>query len=281
MDMKVGSQVLAFDSRTYIMGILNVTPDSFSDGGQFLDPDRAYDHAIEMIDQGADLIDLGGESSRPGHTKITAREEMDRILPVIRKIRERSQVILSVDTIRAEVARAALEAGADIINDIWGLQGDPEMVRVAAAWNAPVIVMHNQTGTEYKGDLVEEMKTFFQRSLQLAEQAGLARDRIILDPGIGFGKTAEQNIAVMSRLAEFRVFGLPLLLATSRKSFLGKILDLPPEERVEGTVATTVLGIAQGADMVRVHDIKENSRAARVTDAILRGRGINGSHLAE
>lgn len=281
MDMKVGSQVLAFGSRTYIMGILNVTPDSFSDGGQFLDPDRAYDHAIEMIDQGADLIDLGGESSRPGHTKITAREEMDRILPVIRKIRERSQVILSVDTIRAEVARAALEAGADIINDIWGLQGDPEMVRVAAAWNAPVIVMHNQTGTEYKGDLVEEMKTFFQRSLQLAEQAGLARDRIILDPGIGFGKTAEQNIAVMSRLAEFRVFGLPLLLATSRKSFLGKILDLPPEERVEGTVATTVLGIAQGADMVRVHDIKENSRAARVTDAILRGRGINGSHLAE
>ena len=281
MDMKIGSQVLAFGSRTYIMGILNVTPDSFSDGGQYLDPDRAYDHAIEMIDQGADLIDLGGESSRPGHTKITAREEMDRILPVIRKIRERSQVILSVDTIRAEVAEAALEAGADIINDIWGLQGDPEMVRVAAAWNAPVIVMHNQTGTEYKGDLVEEMKTFFQRSLQLAEQAGLARDRIILDPGIGFGKTAEQNIAVMSRLAEFRVFGLPLLLATSRKSFLGKILDLPPEERVEGTVATTVLGIAQGADMVRVHDIKENSRAARVTDAILRGRGINGSHLAE
>ena len=281
MDMKVGSQVLAFGSRTYIMGILNVTPDSFSDGGQYLDPDRAYDHAIKMIDQGADLIDLGGESSRPGHTKITAREEMNRILPVIRKIRERSQVILSVDTIRAEVAEAALEAGADIINDIWGLQGDPEMVRVAAAWNAPVIVMHNQTGTEYKGDLVEEMKTFFQRSLQLAEQAGLARDRIILDPGIGFGKTAEQNIAVMSRLAEFRVFGLPLLLATSRKSFLGKILDLPPEERVEGTVATTVLGIAQGADMVRVHDIKENSRAARVTDAILRGRGINGSHLAE
>lgn len=281
MDMKIGSQVLAFGSRTYIMGILNVTPDSFSDGGQYLDPDRAYDHAIKMIDQGADLIDLGGESSRPGHTKITAREEMNRILPVIRKIRERSQVILSVDTIRAEVAEAALEAGADIINDIWGLQGDPEMVRVAAAWNAPVIVMHNQTGTEYKGDLVEEMKTFFQRSLQLAEQAGLARDRIILDPGIGFGKTAEQNIAVMSRLAEFRVFGLPLLLATSRKSFLGKILDLPPEERVEGTVATTVLGIAQGADMVRVHDIKENSRAARVTDAILRGRGINGSHLAE
>lgn len=281
MDMKVGSQVLAFGSRTYIMGILNVTPDSFSDGGQFLDPDRACDHAIEMIDQGADLIDLGGESSRPGHTQITAREEMDRILPVIRRIREQSQVILSVDTIRAEVAWAALEAGADIINDIWGLQGDPEMVRVAAAWNAPVIVMHNQTGTEYEGDLVEEMKTFFQRSLQLAEQAGLGRERIILDPGIGFGKTAAQNIAVMSRLAEFRVFGLPLLLAASRKSFLGKILDLEPEQRVEGTIATTVLGITQGVDMVRVHDIKENIRAARVTDAILRGREINGLHFTE
>lgn len=281
MEMKVGSQVLAFGTRTYIMGILNVTPDSFSDGGQFLDPDKACDHAIEMISQGADLIDLGGESSRPGHTKITAREEMDRILPVIGRIRERSQVILSVDTIRAEVAEAALKAGANIINDIWGLQGDPEMVRVAAAWNAPVIVMHNQTGTEYKGDLVEEMKTFFQRSLQLAEQAGLGSERIILDPGIGFGKTAAQNIAVMSRLAEFRVFGLPLLLAASRKSFLGKILDLDPEQRMEGTLATTVLGIAQGVDLVRVHDIKENIRAARVTDAILRGRAINGLHFTE
>ena len=255
MDMKIGSQVLAFGSRTYIMGILNVTPDSFSDGGQYLDPDRAYDHAIKMIDQGADLIDLGGESSRPGHTKITAKEEMDRILPVIRKIRERSQVILSVDTIRAEVAEAALEAGADIINDIWGLQGDPEMVRVAAAWNAPVIVMHNQTGTEYKGDLVEEMKTFFQRSLQLAEQAGLARDRIILDPGIGFGKTLAHNLEILRHITRVHSFGRPLFLGISNKSLWGQLLGRTGRERNAATLAATALLYERGVRIHRVHEV--------------------------
>lgn len=268
--MPVGSHTLRFGERTYLMGILNVTPDSFSDGGVFQTEQNAVKHALDMIRDGADFIDIGGESSRPGHIRIDEEEELNRIIPIIKSIRKLTNVPISVDTIRAGVAEAALDVGANMLNDIWGLQMDRGMAKVAATYRVPVVIMHNQDGTEYKGDLVEEILTFFEKSIQIALDAGLSRDRIILDPGIGFGKTAEQNIVVLSRLSEIKAMGFPVLLGTSRKSFLGKILDLPPLERMEGTVATTVLGIAQGVDIVRVHDVKENARAARVADAILR-----------
>lgn len=264
---------LTFGERTLIMGILNVTPDSFSDGGDFTAVDAAVAHAVEMIAEGADVIDLGGESSRPGHTQITAQEEKDRVIPVIRRLAAETNAVLSLDTIRAQVADAAIQSGIHIINDIWGLQGDPDMAKVAAMHQVPVVIMHNQANTEY-GDLMSDMQAFFEKSIELALKAGLREDLIILDPGVGFGKTPEQNIIAMGHLEPIVAMGYPVLLATSRKSTLGKILDLPPKERMEGTVATTVLGIAQGVDMVRVHDVKENFRAAKVTDAIIRRNWI-------
>lgn len=268
--MNCRNRQLAFGEKTLIMGILNVTPDSFSDGGDFTDVDRAVAHALAMIEEGADVIDLGGESSRPGHVQITAEEELGRILPVIDRLTAETGTILSLDTIRSEVAEQALQHGIHMINDIWGLQGDPAMAQVCARYQAPVVIMHNQDGTDYD-DLMADMVRFFKKSLAIAHEAGIPDDQIILDPGIGFGKTPEQNVYVMGHLEPIIELGYPVLLATSRKSTLGKILDLPPKERMEGTLATTVLGIAQGADMVRVHDVKENLRAAKVTDAIIRG----------
>ncbi|WP_352169500.1 dihydropteroate synthase [Proteiniborus sp. MB09-C3] len=260
-----------FGERTYIMGILNVTPDSFSDGGDFVSIDNAIARAKEMLEQGADIIDIGGESSRPGHTNISSEEEMKRVIPVIKRLSKETKAIISLDTIRSEVAEEGIKNGVHIINDIWGLQRDSDMVKIAAKYNTPVIVMHNQNGTEYKGDMIDEIKRFLKESIRIALESGLQEDRIILDPGIGFGKTSEQNMALMSRLREIRDLGYPVLLGTSRKSMIGKILDLPPKERVEGTLTTTVIGIMQGIDIVRVHDVKENLRAARVTDAIVRG----------
>lgn len=268
--IKFLNKTVTFGEKTLIMGILNVTPDSFSDGGDFSDVDKAMAHAKEMIAQGADMIDLGGESSRPGHTNITAEEELRRVIPVIKRLAAETDTIISLDTIRAEVAEAAIKSGAHIINDIWGLQLDPDMAKVAAKYQVPVIIMHNQAGTEYQ-EVMADMKEFFDRSIQIAHDAGLSDDLIILDPGVGFGKTPEQNIYVMGHLDEVKAFGYPVLLGTSRKSTLGRILDLPPKERMEGTLATTVLGIAQGMDIVRVHDVKENYRAAKVADAIVRG----------
>lgn len=265
---------LTFGERTLIMGILNVTPDSFSDGGEYASVDRAVARAKEMISQGADIIDLGGESSRPGHTQITAAEEKDRVLPVIRRLAKETDALLSLDTIRAEVADAAIKTGIHIINDIWGLQGDPEMADVVARHRAGIVIMHNQAGTDYT-DITSQMLAFFEKSLTIARTAGIPEELIILDPGIGFGKDPQQNIQVMGHLEPLVALGYPVLLATSRKSTLGKILDLPPKERMEGTLATTVLGIAQGVDMVRVHDVLENARAAKVTDAIIR-RNWNG-----
>ncbi|WIV13913.1 dihydropteroate synthase [Proteiniborus sp. MB09-C3] len=253
------------------MGILNVTPDSFSDGGDFVSIDNAIARAKEMLEQGADIIDIGGESSRPGHTNISSEEEMKRVIPVIKRLSKETKAIISLDTIRSEVAEEGIKNGVHIINDIWGLQRDSDMVKIAAKYNTPVIVMHNQNGTEYKGDMIDEIKRFLKESIRIALESGLQEDRIILDPGIGFGKTSEQNMALMSRLREIRDLGYPVLLGTSRKSMIGKILDLPPKERVEGTLTTTVIGIMQGIDIVRVHDVKENLRAARVTDAIVRG----------
>lgn len=270
--IKFSDKELTLGEKTYIMGILNTTPDSFSDGGNYVDLDKAMDHAKEMIADGAEIIDIGGESSRPGHTNITSEEELRRTLPIIKKLSQETDIIISLDTIRADVAEEAIKSGAHIINDIWGLQKDPNMAKVAAKYKVPVIVMHNQDGTDYD-DMVEDIKKFFRRSIEIAREAGMADDMIILDPGLGlgFGKTAEQNIELMSQLDEFLSLGYPILLGTSRKGMLGKILDLPPKERVEGTVATTVLGIAQGVDIVRVHDVKENYRAAKVTDAMIRG----------
>lgn len=268
--MQLPGRSLTFGERTLIMGILNVTPDSFSDGGDFLSVDRAVAHARQMIADGADVIDIGGESSRPGHTQITAEEELHRVIPVIRRLAQETDAVLSLDTIRPEVADEAIQKGVHMINDIWGLQRDPAMAEVAARRQVPVVIMHNQADTEYE-DLIGEMKAFFHRSLVIAREAGIREDRIILDPGFGFGKTPAQNIRVMAHLDEFIALGYPFLLATSRKSTLGKILDLPPKERVEGTIATPVLGIAQGVDMVRVHDVRENLRAAKVADAIVRG----------
>lgn len=262
---------LIFGERTLIMGILNLTPDSFSDGGDFVSVDKAVEHAKQMLQEGADIIDIGGESSRPGHTRINAEEELRRVIPVIKRLKDETNAIISLDTIRSEVAEEGIKNGVHIINDIWGFQEDEGLAFVAAKYGTPVILMHNQNGTEYEGDMVDEIKRFFEKSLKIAKDAGVSDDNIILDPGIGFGKTPEQNMVVMSRLGEIKSMGYPVLLGTSRKSMIGKILDLPPKARTEGTIATTVLGIVQGVDIVRVHDVLQNLRAAKVTDAIVRG----------
>ncbi|MEL4105448.1 dihydropteroate synthase [Oscillospiraceae bacterium WX1] len=262
---------LVFGERTLIMGILNLTPDSFSDGGDFVSVDAAVHHAKRMLADGADIIDIGGESSRPGHTRIDAAEELRRVIPVIRALHQETNAILSLDTIRAEVAEEGVKNGIHILNDIWGFQEDRQLAAVAARYNTPVVLMHNQTGTDYAGDMVAEICRFLRQSVRIAIDAGVSDDAIILDPGIGFGKTPDQNMTLMSRLTEIKALGYPVLLGASRKSMLGRILDLPPKERVEGTIATTVLGIAQGVDIVRVHDVTENLRAAKVTDAIVRG----------
>ncbi|MEW9124260.1 MAG: dihydropteroate synthase [Thermotaleaceae bacterium] len=254
------------------MGILNVTPDSFSDGGSYLELMTAVSHAQKMVSEGAHIIDVGGESTRPGAAEVSSEEELIRILPVIRRLVEEVKVPISVDTYKAKVAEQALESGAHMINDVWGMQREPDIAVVAANYDVPVIIMHNQHGTTYLKDIIEEIKIFFQKSIDIGLRAGMKEKHIILDPGIGFGKTPEQNIEVMSRLGELNDLGYALLLGTSRKSMIGKILDLPSDERVEGTVATTVMGIIQGIDIVRVHDIKENLRAAIVADAIVRSK---------
>ena len=236
-----------YNKRTYIMGILNVTPDSFSDGGKFNSIDEALKHAIKMVEEGADIIDLGGESTRPGHSYVDADEELRRVIPVIKKLKEELDTPISVDTYKAKVADESLKLGVEMINDVWGLTKDKDMASVIAKHNAYVCIMHNQDDTEYD------------------------KDKIVLDPGIGFGKTYEQNLEVLKRLGELKTLGYPILLGTSRKSVIGNTLDLPPQERVEGTIATTVLGIRDGVDIVRVHDVEKNLRAAKMADAIYRG----------
>jgi len=257
--------------RTYIMGILNVNPDSFSDGGKYLASEAALARAKQMLYEGADIIDIGGESTRPGYEAVPKEIELERVIPVINRIRQElsSTVMISIDTQKAEVARLAMEAGANIINDIWGLQGDVEMAEVAAKTDAGIIIMHNSDTGEYS-DIIDDMKMFFERSLETAEIAGISEARIALDPGIGFGKTFDNNIEVLSRLEELNSFGLPILLGTSRKRFIGEILNCSPEDRLEGTLASNILGIVAGADFLRVHDVKEMRRAANISDEILR-----------
>ncbi|WP_425805761.1 dihydropteroate synthase [Desulfitobacterium sp. Sab5] len=270
---------LVLGKRTLVMGILNVTPDSFSDGGKYVDLKDALCQAEQMIKDGADLLDIGGESTRPGVVPISAEEEWRRLEPVLKELIPGISVPVSVDTYKAEVAEKALAAGAHIINDIRGLQGDPDMARVAGKYHAPVIAMYNQEGTDYH-HLIGDMLAFFRKSIQLAEENGLTGDQIIIDPGIGFGKTREQDLEVMSRLEEFKTLGHPILLAASRKRVIGNVLDLPVDQRVEGTIATSVIGAAAGVDMIRVHDVLENRRAVDMADAIyrkMRGRNFEGA----
>lgn len=251
------------------MGILNVTPDSFSDGGKFNQIDAALKHAEEMIRDGADVIDIGGESTRPwGYTKISDEEETGRVVPVIEAVKKEFGIPISVDTYKSGVAEAAAQAGADLINDIWGLKYDPEMAPVIAKYNAPCCLMHNKANTEYNNFIVD-MLAETQECVNIAKRAGIADDKIILDPGVGFGKNYEMNLMTMDNLELFQKLGYPVLLGTSRKSMIGLTLDLPVDQRVEGTLATTVIGIMKGCAFVRVHDIKENKRVIQMTEAIL------------
>ncbi|MGE9290945.1 MAG: dihydropteroate synthase [Puniceicoccales bacterium] len=256
--------------RTFLMGILNVTPDSFSDGGAHDGVEAACRRAMEMQAKGADFIDVGAESTRPGAGEVPAAEEWARLEPVLAGLREVVKVPVSVDTYKATVAAKALAAGATIANDIYGFQRDPAMAEVAAEAGAGVVLMHNSRGVEIEGDLIGAVLRFFEESLVIASGAGIYPERIVLDPGIGFGKTVAQNLELMRRFGELRELGFPLLLGASRKSVIGKTLDLPVEKRLEGTLATTVAGIAGGVDIVRVHDIDPNLKAARMADAIYR-----------
>lgn len=269
---------LSVGKTTLIMGILNVTPDSFSDGGKWLDPAAAVAHLREMEADGAEIIDIGGESSRPGFVPMTAKDEIERLSAYLPELVAAANVPLSIDTFKAETAAWALEQGVHVINDIWGLQYKPEMAEVAAAFQVPVIVMHNQEGIDYRDDILVEMEKFFARSVEIALQAGVKEENIILDPGIGFGKTAEQNMEVLRRLSELiSRLPYPWLLGTSRKGFIGKALDLPVEERMEGTAATCLYGQLAGCDILRVHDVKPIARMARMTDMII-GRRAYGSN---
>ncbi|MHB8126009.1 MAG: dihydropteroate synthase [Desulfitobacteriaceae bacterium] len=265
---------LILGKRTLVMGILNLTPDSFSDGGKFFNIEDSIRQAERMVEEGADILDIGAESTRPGHQEVDAEEEWRRLKPVLKALVGIS-VPISIDTYKAEVAAKALQVGASIINDVWGLQRDSDLAKVVGEYGAPVIVMHNQNGTDYH-HLMGDIFTFLRKSIELAENNGLAGDQIIVDPGIGFGKTHEQNLEVLSRLKEFRTLGKPILLGASRKSTIGKTLDLPVDERLEGTIATSVLGVAAGVDIIRVHDVQANRRAIQMSDAIIRGqRGAN------
>lgn len=295
--LTIGKHTFNWGFRTYVMGIFNITPDSFSGDG-LLSPspagrgargegiEAALQQAKEFLVNGADILDVGGESTRPGSQPVSATEEMERVIPVIEGIvKEFPEALISIDTYKAQVAEEAFKAGAHILNDVWGLRADPELAYVAAKYNAPVILMHNRSnpasvevraqlgnayiGSEYQ-NLIEEVKQELLASVELAKKAGIDESHIILDPGIGFGKTREHNLELINRLDEIRALGYPVLLGPSRKSFIGFTLDLPADQRVEGTAATIAIGIARGADIVRVHDVKEMARVAKMTDAIVR-----------
>ena len=266
--MKIGNKEFKLGERTYVMGILNATPDSFSDGGKFNEVELALKRVEEMISQGADIIDVGGESTRPGFTVVEADDEINRVVPVIKAIKEKFDITVSIDTYKAKTAEAAIKAGADIINDVWGFKNDKDMAAVAAKYDVQCILMHNREDKPYE-NLMEEVKSDLEESIKIAMDAGVKKENIILDPGIGFAKTYEENLMVMKNLKEIRDLGYPVLLGTSRKSMIGNALNLPVDQRVEGTVATTVMGIMAGCEFVRVHDVLENKRACVMTDTIL------------
>ena len=287
--LQIGSFTFNWGSRTYVMGILNVTPDSFSGDGIITKGDAvqvAVEQARNFLACGADILDVGGESTRPGSAPVNADEEMERVIPIVRALKNNfPEAILSIDTYKAQVAEEAIRAGAQIINDVWGLRADDGLALVAAKYKTPVILMHNRSnpasveirekfgnayiGAEYE-NLIEDVKRELLNSVELARKAGVAESHIVLDPGVGFGKTREHNLELIDRLNEIRELGYPILLGTSRKSFIGFTLDLPADKRVEGTAATVAVGITRGADIIRVHDVKEMARVAKMTDAIVR-----------
>jgi dihydropteroate synthase len=287
--MKVGDQVFDWGTRTYVMGILNVTPDSFSGDGilaKGIGIEVALEQARRFVEAGTDILDVGGESTRPGSLPIETHEEQRRVIPVVKALREQfPDTLVSIDTYKAAVAQAALDAGAHLLNDVWGLRADPNLRDVAAQARCPVILMHNRSnpasvevrdqlggayvGAEYE-DLIEDVKRELMESVDLARGAGIPDERIILDPGIGFGKKVEQNLELINRLGEVRALGFPVLIGPSRKSFIGYTLDLPADQRMEGTAATVAVGIVRGADMVRVHDVEVMARVVKMTDAMVR-----------
>ncbi len=292
--MKIGNREFQTKGHTYVMGILNVTPDSFSDGGKWNDRDRALRHVEEMLEEGADIIDIGGESTRPGYTLLPEHEEIERVVPIIEAVKAAFDVPVSLDTYKARVASAGIAAGADLINDVWGLkydswsrngadapgngasgQGGSAMAQVIAESGLPCCLMHNRRDTDYR-DFVHDVIGDLEGTLRLAEQAGIGRERIILDPGVGFAKSYEQNLEIIRRMGELGTLGCPLLLGCSRKSVIGLTLDLPADQRLEGTLVTTVAGVLQGAMFVRVHDVRENVRAVRMAEAIFAERVSGG-----
>jgi dihydropteroate synthase len=265
----MGEAVLELGASTKIMGILNVTPDSFSDGGRYVDPDQAVRHALQMVQDGADLIDIGGESTRPGYEPISAEEELRRVIPVIEAIhRAAPHIPISVDTYKAEVARQAIQAGAHIMNDIWGGKKDPDMLKAAAEFGCPIILMHNRKDMNY-GDFTADVVHDLEESVEMALKAGVDSKQIILDPGVGFAKNGPENLRIMTQLDRLVGIGYPVLLATSRKKFIRAALDLPVDDIVEGTAATVAFGIAQGCQIVRVHDVKQIKRTVTMSDAML------------
>lgn len=277
--MKIGSREFDVKNHTYVMGILNVTPDSFSDGGNYTETDRALFHVEQMLKEGADLVDIGGESTRPGYVPVSEEEEIQRVCPIVEAVKSRLDVPVSLDTYKSKVAKAGIQAGADMINDIWGLQYEEiaegiadnqlgGMAEVIAKAGLPCCLMHNRREAVYV-NFMEDVAADLARTLHIARKAGIPEDRIILDPGVGFAKTYEQNLEIINRLEELRVFECPILLGTSRKSVIGLTLDLPTAERLEGTLVTTVMAVMKGCSFVRVHDVKENVRAVKMAEAIL------------
>ncbi|MEH7251851.1 dihydropteroate synthase [Neobacillus niacini] len=270
--IKCGQYTLDFEEKTIIMGILNATPDSFSDGGKYNNVKLAVERAQEMVDNGADIIDIGGESTRPGYAVISEEEEIERVVPVIEAISKHVRVPISIDTYKAKVAQSAIEAGAHIINDIWGAKADEKMAAVAAHYNVPIILMHNRDDRDYTFFIRDVLNDLYE-SITIAKQAGVRDEQIILDPGIGFAKDFNENILMMQNLDTLTALGYPVLLGTSKKSVIGQALDLPVTERMEGTGATVCFGIQKGCQIIRIHDVKEMSRMAKMMD-VLMGKGV-------
>ena len=270
--MFIGHREFDTDNKCYIMGILNATPDSFSDGGMWDSTDKALRHAEEMAAGGADIIDVGGESTRPGYTTVSAQEEADRIVPVIEALRARIDIPISIDTYKSSVAEAALIAGAVLVNDIWGMKRDPDMAGLVASRGAACCLMHNRENMDYS-DFLSDLLDDLSRSAAIAGQAGVASGKIILDPGIGFAKTYEMNLAAINGIDRIRSLGYPVMLGASRKGFIGKVLDTPVSERIEGSLTAVVVGVMRGCSFVRVHDVKETKRAVTMAEAILGARG--------
>ena len=270
--IKCGDLEFRWGERTYVIGIVNATPDSFSGDG-LSDADAAVAQAKQFVAEGADIIDVGGESTRPDFTPVSADEELGRVLPVIERLAKELPVPVSIDTYKADIAAKAVAAGAGMINDVWGLKRDPDIAGIAAEYGVPIVITQNQRDGSF-GDLMPELIADLERSISVAQKAGVERNSIIIDPGVGFGKAVEQNLEIVRRLSDLKSLGRPILLGTSRKSFIGLVLDLPVEQRLEGTAASIAIGIANGADIVRVHDVAQMVRVIKMSDAIVRGRSF-------